>query len=388
MCSDGQGCFGHVFRLNEKIIFQACAAHRYNLLMKDSCSSDELINLFKILNAFAVITKDSAKRMEKWSDIVSEFHRCYKNDINLQRKPVTVGPIRWSGRHMNDILAVMEKTTRRLQKPALYIYEMVNEISRLYRDISKYLDENKKSELISKAVEFANTVTFRIYSDNDIILQNGFSANISCKRNISDFISGFISTIQTEMQNRFINEFKTNEGFYKGIQALDPSSFQTNQLDEPTLLELCQYIDYEPSVTLDQFKEFKAMFINITSNDHQYKKLKDDEKMNWLIKFLCTQHNENRFQKVFELYKYVFSYESMVYNLSLFSLPCTEVKCESDFSHLKNVKKCNRITLNDKTLENEMLIFLNKNLLLDLDFGTILNKIGESSNKMKKLLLL
>lgn len=98
MCSVGEGCFGHIQKENERNIFQGCASHRLNLAMKDVCGSGELIHLFRVINDFAVLTKDSYKRMEKWSDIVTELHRNHKNEISLSKKPQAIGATRWSGK--------------------------------------------------------------------------------------------------------------------------------------------------------------------------------------------------------------------------------------------------------------------------------------------------
>lgn len=251
---------------------------------------------------------------------------------------------------------------------------MINEISQLYRAISTYLEEDEKTKLIVKAIDFANDVTARIYYDEDINLEAGLLANVSCKKNVSDFIFTFITAIQTELQVRFINEFKTNEKFYKGLQILDPSSIQEIQLDENSLSVLCRHADLNSVVTFEEFMVFKEMFSNLVCNDEQYREFDCDKKMNTLIKFLCEQYNEGEFENIYHLYKF------------MFTIPCTEVKCERDFSHMKNVKSYKRSVLSDINHENEMLIILNKDLLLDLDFEIILKTISQRSNKMGCLL--
>lgn len=124
--------------------------------------------------------------MEKWNDIVKHLHQHHKNDIHLGKKPSTIGLTRWSGKYvtlngamknptsfiamfeclhcmctmtelkpqkaetqqklndtleywceyeniirayiLNDILTVLDKSTKRLQKTALFIYDVVIEI--------------------------------------------------------------------------------------------------------------------------------------------------------------------------------------------------------------------------------------------------------------------
>lgn len=433
MCAELEGCVAYLQRENINVVFQACASHRLNLVCKEAFKTDILAELFKNLNEFGVSMKDSGKRMEKWFEIVEDLHKNNKDDINLKKRPLTAGGIRWSGKFVvlngivknetlyiamfksiycvcnhpdlrpkkkeileklvknleywcdydkivlafvtHDILTVLEKTTRNLQKSALPLSDMIDQISRLYQGISIYLDDAKQHALISKAIEFANNVTARIYADNDITLQKGFFANIFCKRNITVFIREFIDTIQIQLQSRFFEEFKTNELFYKDIHFLNPSSFQTYIPNENNLRVLCQQAGIEHSDTLSQFEKLRDQFLNFVENNNEYEKSKQNEKIDWLIKFLYQNNNRTTFKNILELYKYIFS------------LPCTEVKAERDFSQLRLLKTDKRSVLSDKLLENDMLILLNKDLLSDIDFKDIVNKLAGTSNKLKLLLM-
>lgn len=71
----------------------------------------------------------------------------------------------------------------------------------------------------------------------------------------------------------------------------------------------------------------------------------------------------------------------------IFTLPCTQAKCERDFSIFKNIKTSNRSQFNDQNLESHMIIKTNCDLLPMSAIPIIIDRIAEISPQLKKLLV-
>jgi len=71
----------------------------------------------------------------------------------------------------------------------------------------------------------------------------------------------------------------------------------------------------------------------------------------------------------------------------LLTLSITQVACERSFSMLKYIKSKLRSCLSSSHLEGLMLMAIEKDILVDLDTDTIIDRVAEKSEMMKKLLL-
>lgn len=428
MSSDKNGLLGYIRNINPQVIYQGCTSHMFNLTSEEACKLLE--PTFEHLNNFAVISKDSINRIEKWHEIVAELHRTY-NDIDIRKMPVQISETRWLGKqkasdsvmrnetsfiamykqihclhtlpelksksdavrdkvtnmfqfwsnydnivkaHMvNQVLYLCKRTTIHLQKASLQIYDMVNEISKLYDDLTNLLTTQKYSKILANAITFADNISNIINTEQILIKKDASSSDWLQK--FANYFSEFVKKIQSGLQFRCIDNFKNNIQFFKEIQQLDPSTFKTIDLEKISFEKLCAGAGTNPEKTLTQFKSLVLTYI-----DSMLDKDNDDEslfgeKVNTIIKFLCQDNIEKDYIEILKVYTFVLS------------LPCTEVKCERDFSHLRYVKRYTRSTMSDEFLEIEMLIKLNKDLLSGINLEDMVTTIGLTSNKLKRLLL-
>lgn len=82
-----------------------------------------------------------------------------------------------------------------------------------------------------------------------------------------------------------------------------------------------------------------------------------------------------QYVNIYTLYKYVAL------------LPCTETKCERDFSYLKIIKNNRRSLLTQKNLESLMIICLEPDLFKNIDLNDIIDELAYSSKTLANKLL-
>lgn len=423
MSSINEGLIGYILKESPNVVYQGCASHRLNLAVKAACNNEKISQLFKHLNDFAVIIKNSTKRIEKYREAVLFLHEEYK-DIDIRKMPVQIGDTRWLSRHhainsitsndtsyvvmymclhsinkhkelmptskqgietmqkilqywstfeniataylVNKILSAFKDTAQYLQNACLHIYEMVNEVSDLYILVSEYLVPETQEKMVMDSIYFAESVINKLNSDDRIdapciILQE-------CKDTLSKTLSEFLVTLQTELQIKYIDEFDKDIEFYKGIRNLDPSSFPTLDYDNLSLQKLCARCNLDYQSTVDEFKDFVQCVIVEVENY-------GEERLVKLLNYLGQDINKKKYPNLVNLYKYVLS------------LPCTEVRCERDFSQLKHLKNSYRSMTGNELLENEMIILLNKDLISEPNLEQFIHELCSSSQQLKNLLL-
>lgn len=141
-------------------------------------------------------------------------------------------------RVINQVFKELEKTTLHLQTASLQVYDMVNEIAKLYKSLTTMLDQEVQAKMIDEAFEFGDSVLSRITSDEEIKLDDdpanrdcsgeiavflsksltGLQPNRDCRAEVADCVSTFLTDLQAEIQFKYIDEFKMNFKFYQGIQ--------------------------------------------------------------------------------------------------------------------------------------------------------------------------
>lgn len=217
MSSEGEGLNGLLQAKHPQVVYQGCASHLLNLANNEACKMLE--PMFVNLNNFAVITKNSNNRIEKWREIVADLHETYE-DIDLRKMPTQIGKTRWLGKHKalenvvnnetlfiamykqthclytkpelkpksvlvfdaikemfqfwsdydnivkahmaNQMLSLSKRTTIQLQKDGLHIYDMVNEITDLYNELTNLLTPDNQCIILANAVMFANSVSEKV----------------------------------------------------------------------------------------------------------------------------------------------------------------------------------------------------------------------------------
>lgn len=430
MSAPDNGFIGHLQRKYPHVVYQRCASHKLNLVIQYSCQMDSINIFMQNLNHFAAIIRKSSKRMAKWREIVSLLHQNYPKEIEKCRAPTQIGLTRWSSKFraingavrsvasyiaivkstyninfsefkpkseiflsqlkillqfwlnykniviahiMNEILSVCQKTTIFLQKNGLVVIEMLKQISNLYQQLTSFSDPEKLLNLINAGFNFADEVINRICCDEELHFEEEPLIDTSCSDSIRKCILDFIAELQKNLQHYFIADIKDNLSFYENIQTLEPSLFPTQleNKDQISMLELCRYARIDHDLTVDELKNVMIAFMS----SHSITDLSNPEILNSFFKFICQSDVQNTFPNIFHLYKYVYS------------LPCTEVKCENDFSHLRLTKTYTRSKMSDEFLADEMLILLNKDIVTGLDVNDIVDQIAISSQKMKTMLM-
>lgn len=90
-----------------------------------------------------------------------------------------------------------------------------------------------------------------------------------------------------------------------------------------------------------------------------------------ILKYIAAcDARKKKFENIFKLYKYIAM------------LPCTQVKCERDFSKLKLTKTRLRSSLTEKSLENLMLISLGSNMFKNINLDDIIDDIIANSSRL------
>jgi len=89
----------------------------------------------------------------------------------------------------------------------------------------------------------------------------------------------------------------------------------------------------------------------------------------------------------YNLYGNAYTNLSLAYNY-LLTLPVTRVACERSFSTLKFIKNRLRNTLTNEHLEAFMLMSVEKRTLVSIDDNILIDRIGETSEVMKKNLIM
>lgn len=89
-----------------------------------------------------------------------------------------------------------------------------------------------------------------------------------------------------------------------------------------------------------------------------------------ILNYLTTEDRMTKYENIYKLYKFIAT------------LPSTQVKCERDFSKMKNVKTRLRSVLSDETLEHLMIISTESGMFRTIDLNDIIHAVINSSEKL------
>lgn len=413
------------------MIYQWCGVHRLNLAIESSIKKEKKVQaVLQILNDFAVLMRESGKRMDEWDRNMQRTFKEY-GDINPNKRPVAVTAIRWWSKEkslrtvinnsssflvtykcayamvtskdltsrfeetqkkqekvltflmdtenillayiLNIILNELQRATSNLQENGLYIYDMIKEIYKLNLTINK-LNEEIHS-MVDDALDFLSEVSNKIMSDPDIPDEYKIENECLNISNVTTAIKTFLTNLKDELHTRFFEEVTQNEDFFLELKYLSPTYFNSQQFNHASLKNLCIFANIDHDLALEQLKGIANIFINYVSiNMAEDAKEKDLNCWNEICKFLLMKNQLGDYIEIINLYRFVLT------------LPTTEIKCERDFSHLKNIKTSKRTNMGNEYLENEMLIYFNRDVMNDVNLEEIINKLSNSSRKMKALL--
>lgn len=282
-------------------------------------------------------------------------------------------------------------------------------LPQLFKNATKFLysigdrlKSNETKQLIS---------TGGVSPNNNLPLSSkiaSFKEEIAKKKTFSK-IDTLAKSLLHNLNERFLNEFKENEVFYKELSLLSPSNIlKFDRNVNINFKYLCILFGFDQKIVEPEFVDFMSNFqiyfnsqkeanivsllehVNISEiergdeEEDEDDEFEEDEleeqthvRVDWklLVGFLSLANDKKIFQNVCKLYQRVLS------------LPCTQTKNERDFSILKNTKTQNRSSINDENLQSQMIIRLSADLLSEDEFPNIIDRIAKSSpNYSKKLM--
>lgn len=325
------------------------------------------------------------------------------------------------------IFSITGPLSRYLQTSGLDILKCIqmvevslNELRKNQRSME--LTKNMCTEFISK---MNDTISTRINESNEDLeieeIHSQFEVKrISRKKKIAnyeaaddtiinvekkftvDVYNRVFDTIIQSMNNRFTN----NKEILLDLTLLSPTHFDSfvNGLPENAFSKLA--IKLKPYFDEDNENEIRNKLCEeILSFSKSWKHLKksvDDEYTEELYLNSDIENEDEDISKPcktckncsiccynvlikYNLYSNAYPTLSIAYQY-LLTLPVTQVACERSFSTLKYLKNRLRNSMTTEHLESFMLMAIEKQILYSLDNDMIINKVGEKSKLLSKLL--
>lgn len=199
--------------------------------------------------------------------------------------------------------------------------------------------------------------------------------------------------IVESMNSRFVN----NSPLYIDLSLLSPVNFSSlkHGLPKTALKALSKYlIRFTINDNLEEFhRKLTEELVSFSNSWDNLKKSvgdeydfenfnSEDENMTYKTCKNCACCCLKLLVK-YNLYSNAYTNLSLAYNY-LLTLPVTQVACERSFSTLKFIKNRLRNTLTNENLEAFMLMSVEKRTLASIDDDILINRIGETSEVMKK----
>lgn len=318
------------------------------------------------------------------------------------------------------IFIEMNKYSTRLQTSCLPIIEMVPTVKACYKYVKDLCDSPAETPILAsmnlESKTFLEGISHLIKEDiiqhiltddkKEIeLLSNIQNSNNNINpRPLNQSIKMFLKSLMENIEGRFIADFTDNvsKKFYEEINSLCPIKImqynsnttislkflcKTFKLVESTVISEIKNMGYEFYSYHQQFSTVQSLnesFQNIDFNDS----IKDYESAGtfdenttppirdeWKSLSAFLSLNKDKYKSVLKLYQI------------LMSLPCTQTKCERDFSVFKRTKTAIRSQLNDDNLESLMLLKLSADMLPNSIIPAIVDRIAVLSPQLKNILL-
>lgn len=322
---------------------------------------------------------------------------------------------------LHTVFTLINETCVFLQKSGLSfvdgiksLKECCQKLNIVVERIDSYLEEaheyvkntiellNADEELQSHHIEFLHLPTEE--DSQEIILR------------VQIEICSFVRTLQNRINNHILVQFDHDDSIHCEMQSLDPSYLMDS--DEPICIgKLCEINNVDQNIAKQELRDLifqflqyqnRSQHVSVLNNNNKYENCDEDcdddcdEHITVLIeeesdfeettagvhfesvKFetikktcycsLCilkyigaNDERKKEFKNIFKLYKYIAL------------IPCTQVKCERDFSKMKLTKTRLRASLSDKNLQNLMLISTESNMFEYINLDDILKLIIDKS---------
>lgn len=334
MRSEKVGVVYYLRLLNQLLVYTWCFAHRFNIVISNSCKvSLRIRSSLQLAEEAAAFLRASYKRMDIWvtvaknvpgynsktrliligqtrwtskgnaiSHIVkSEYHlfviiRCFAEICNidsLDNKALTTACNifrAWTAYDnvlftylLHKVFSVLTPVTKSLQEYGLNLIDAMNSIKRAYAQLSK-IDRNLDT-YINEAHVMISKVNQLI--EGDPFLQSTGSIKVPSEPEkakiiqtaLSD-ISSFVNNIKTSIENLFLSEFDDENLLYKEISLLDLKylSEELNVNNTISLKSLSKSIGLENDLILveelkaflDEFKKHQREWSTITTGSGRF----------------------------------------------------------------------------------------------------------------------
>lgn len=244
-----------------------------------------------------------------------------------------------------------------------YILSLLERAKNFFQNFVTVLSSGKTSTI------FLNKNQQRPYISNS---NANFDAEII--KTFKNFANDLLLNIQTKFIN---NDFNQRKMLYKEIMYLSPKSLLSQEINYDTICinNIGHYV-IDQDIIRDQLKILACDFKEFCNkNPIQGFSQSASEQWQSLKELLTAEDTKVKYKDLIDLYKHIIT------------IPLNQNKCESDFSLLKRMKCYTRSVMGNTMMENIMLISLGRESIPDYVHSELIDSIGNSSKKLKTLLI-
>ncbi|XP_050065875.1 uncharacterized protein LOC126554927 [Aphis gossypii] len=434
------GFTSHLSQLSPEQVHVWCHSHVLNLVICDATkNSVQVASFFTLLNSCAVFFKESYLRMDIWNEVSKT-----NSDNSRNKRLQTIGETRWSSKQtaVERIFGTFGDPKSSMYVDLIIAFTKVVQGEKFKPDIrakaNTYLDLLLKYETILTAHIFMNV--FSITGPLSRYLQTSGLDLLKCQQMVKSALSQIVE-YQRDMENiiaksdKFVewvnnqlelqdldNEIYLQEQFE--IKRLRKKKRMTDELlnDNPINDAKQKYTVEVHNQVMDRIVEsMNSRFVNnsplymdlsllspvnFNSFKHGLPKTALKALSKNLIRFTINDNLEEFHRKLTEeLVSFSNSWDNLKksvedeYDFENFNSEDenqeTEetaglniTSCERSFSTLKFIKNRLRNTLTNENLEAFMLMSVEKRTLASIDDDILIDRIGETSEVMKKNLIM
>ncbi|KAL4089590.1 hypothetical protein QTP88_024603 [Uroleucon formosanum] len=326
-----------------------------------------------------------------------------------------------------NVFSITGPLSRYLQTSGLDLLKCQQMVKSALSQIVKY--QRDMENIIAKSDKFVEWVNNQLKLqdlDNEIYLQEQFEIKRLRKKKrmtdellnddpINDAKQKYTVEVHNQVMDRIVesmnSRFVNNSPLYMDLSLLSPVNFNSfkHGLPKTALKALSKnLIRFTVNDNLEEFHqklreelvsfgnnwdnlkksvEDEYDFENFDSED-EYQETEETAELNMTCKTCknCACCCLKLLVK-YNLYSNAYTNLSLAYNY-LLTLPVTQVACERSFSTLKFIKNRLRNTLTNEHLEAFMLMSVEKRTLVSIDDDILIDRIGETSEVMKKNLIM
>lgn len=443
-------CYSHKFSLAISAACKSNLAIKYIIGMAEETGTffkgsykrmNFWTNCIQYLQGVSSLTKLKLVGLTRWSSKKEAIHNIVKTDVHLfaviktfhavcnedSFEPCTLikakGILDFWYKKENIVLVyltdkvfcLLDGVTKQLQTQGLDVLSAYKAIEMVHANLQKLAGEYDM--LLEQAKLFADNVYVLIKNDKKINTVGRFfekTNNFLDDTQIKTAFNSFIEDLLTQMETSFMDKGDKIETVYTEMSFLDPRSFKNRVADKVSFKQLCAInkIPSEQSV-LQQFHKFAVEYEKHQESTERMLFLtglqRDDTDEDSLISCieLCDSDIEEYEEILLKnvdnircnclecVMKYIKERSSHIevykdlYKIYKFvsMLPCTQVKCERDFSKMKIVKNRLRSNLVEENLQSLMIIQAEADMFADIDLEDLVDEIALSSRELSLLLL-